>query len=139
MPTRKRVQQLVDLVEQGKFVEALQECYADDATTQENHEPPRIGLPRLIRDERKVMASFRKIDARLVDDFLVQDQRVVIRWRFEFTHPLGFRIVLDELAYQLWRDDRIVEERFYYDPAQLPLSGLRRFGRRLSRLFHTPK
>ncbi len=67
------------------------------------------------------MASFRKIDARLVDDFLVQDQRVVIRWRFEFTHPLGFRIVLDELAYQLWRDDRIVEERFYYDPAQLPL------------------
>ena len=80
------------------------------------------------------MASFRKIEARLVDDFLIQDQRVVIHWCFEFTHPLGFKIVLDELAYQLWRDDRIVEERFYYDPSQLPLSGLRRFGRRLSRL-----
>jgi len=135
MPSRKRVQQLVEMVEQGKFVEALQEFYADDAATQENHEPPRIGLPRLIRDERKVMASFRKIEARLVDDFLVQDQRAVIHWRFEFTHPLGFKIVLDELAYQLWRDDKIVEEHFYYDPSQLPLSGLRRFGRRLSRIF----
>ena len=135
MPSRQRVQQLVDLVEQGQFVEALQEFYAEDARTQENHEPPRIGLPRLIRDERKVMDGFRDIDASLVDDFFVQGERAVIHWRFVFTHPLGFRIVLDELAYQLWRGDRIIEERFYYDPAQLPLSGLRRFGRRLSRLF----
>jgi len=135
MPSRNRVQQLVELVEQGKFVEALQEFYAEDATTQENHEPPRIGLPRLIREERRLMAGFRKIEAALVDNFFVQDQRAVIHWRFEFTHPLGLKIVLDELAYQLWRDDKIIEERFYYDPAQLPLSGLRRFGRRLSRLF----
>jgi hypothetical protein len=26
---------------------------------------------------------------------------------------------LDELARQRWQGDRIVEERFYYDPAQL--------------------
>jgi hypothetical protein len=26
---------------------------------------------------------------------------------------------MDELALQRWRGDRIVEERFYYDPAQL--------------------
>jgi hypothetical protein len=26
---------------------------------------------------------------------------------------------MEELAHQRWRGDRIVEERFYYDPAQL--------------------
>jgi hypothetical protein len=26
---------------------------------------------------------------------------------------------MDELAHQLWRGDRVAEERFYYDPAQL--------------------
>jgi hypothetical protein len=25
---------------------------------------------------------------------------------------------LDELALQTWRDDKIVEEQFYYDPSQ---------------------
>ena len=135
MPSRQRVQQLVDMVERGQFVEALQEFYAEDARTWENHEPPKVGLPRLIRDERKVMATFRTIDSKLVDDFLVQGDRAVLRWRFEFTHALGLRIVMDELAYQLWRGDRIVEERFYYDSAELPLSALRRFGRRLARLF----
>ena len=32
-------------------------------------------------------------------------------------HWTGF--VLEELAHQRWRGDRIAEERFYYDPAQL--------------------
>jgi len=28
---------------------------------------------------------------------------------------------LNELAYQLWRDNKIVSERSYYDPAQRPV------------------
>jgi hypothetical protein len=135
MPSRQRVQQLVDMVEQGRFVEALQEFYDEDARTWENHEPPKVGLPRLIREERKVLATFKTIESSLVDEFFVQGDRAVLRWRFVFTHPLGLRIVMDELALQLWRGDKIVEERFYYDSAEIPLSGLRRFRRRLARLF----
>ena len=31
----------------------------------------------------------------------------------------GKKRLLDELALQKWSGDRIVEEQFYYDPAQL--------------------
>ena len=44
MPSRERVQQLIKFVESGKYVEALQEFYAEDAAMQENNETPRTGL-----------------------------------------------------------------------------------------------
>jgi hypothetical protein len=35
------------------------------------------------------------------------------------TGPNGQTRSLDELALQIWQGDRIVRERFYYDPGQI--------------------
>jgi len=51
----------------------------------------------------------------------VNGNTVVIRWIFEFEALAGTNTRLEELAYQRWEDDRIVEEKFYYDPRQLRL------------------
>jgi len=118
MPSRERVRALIARVEQGRYVEALQQFYADDATMQENGQPPRIGLQKLIEHERGVIAAFKEIRTLPVDICLVDGDRVVIRWVFEFTRADGTRFRLDELALQRWRGDRIAEERFYYDPSQ---------------------
>ena len=119
MPSRERVAALIARVEQGKYVEALQEFYADDATMQENGNPPRVGLKALVAHERGVMEAFKEIRTLPVKAWLVDGDRVVINWVFEFTRPDGTRLRMDELAHQLWRGDRVAEERFYYDPAQL--------------------
>jgi ketosteroid isomerase-like protein len=122
MPTRERVKQLIALVERGKFVEALQEFYAADASMQENTAPPRVGLANLIAHERGVLAAFSEVRTRPVEGYLVDGDRVVINWVFEFVGHDGRTSRMDELAYQLWRGDRIVQERFYYDPAQMRVS-----------------
>lgn len=119
MPSRERVKALIERVEQGKYVEALQEFYTEDATMQENGQPPRAGRNRLIEHERGVMAAFREIRTLPVDTWFVDGDRVAIRWVFEFTRADGTRFRMDEVALQRWRGDRVVEERFYYDPAQL--------------------
>lgn len=119
MPSRERVAALIERVEQGKYVEALQEFYAEDATMQENGNPPRVGLKALVEHERGVMAGYKEIRTLPVKAWLVDGDQVVIHWMFEFTRPDGARSRMDELALQRWRGDRIVEERFYYDPAQL--------------------
>ena len=49
----------------------------------------------------------------------VNGDHVVIRWVFQFEFHDGARTRLDELAYQRWEGDRIVEEKFFYDPHQL--------------------
>ena len=119
MPSNERVAALIARVEQGKYVEALQEFYSDDATMQENGNPPRVGLRKLVDHERGVMAAFKEIHTLPVRTWLVQGDYVVINWVFEFTRANGTRFRMDELALQRWSGDRVAEERFYYDPAQL--------------------
>ena len=119
MPSRERVAALVAMVEQGNYVEAIREFYAEDASMQENGEPPRVGRDRLIEHEWRMLTAHKETRTLPVESFLVDGDRVVIRWVFEFTRLDGTSFRMDELTHQRWRGDRIVDERFYYDPAQL--------------------
>ncbi len=117
MPSRQRVEQLIQMVERGAFVEALQEFYADDASARENGEAPTVGLPQLIERERRTLAAFR-VRTLPGSSCLVDGDRALIHWQFEFSDAQGRSMRFEEAASQLWRGERIVEERFYYDPAQ---------------------
>ena len=119
MPSRERVAALISMVEQGKYVEAIGEFYAEDATMQENAAPPRGGRDKLIEGERRMLAAHKAARTLPVDSLLVDGDYSVIRWVFIFTRHDGTSFRMEELAHQRWRGDRIVEERFYYDPAQL--------------------
>jgi ketosteroid isomerase-like protein len=118
MPTRERVKALITLVEKGLYVDAIQRFYTKDATMQENMQPPRRGMEALIAGEEKFLAGLKEVHALPVQEFLVEGDRVIINWVFEVVAIDGRKYRMDELAWQRWSGDRIVEERFYYDPAQ---------------------
>jgi SnoaL-like polyketide cyclase len=112
------VKKLISLVEQRKFLEAIQEFYADNASMQENNAPPRAGLATLLENERKFLTTVKSTDVSRAESFLVDGNRVAIHWIFEFTNLQGQKRRLEEIAYQLWQDGKIVRERFFYDPKQ---------------------
>jgi hypothetical protein len=118
MSVKENVQKLISLAEQGEFLEAIQTFYAEDATMQENNAPPRAGLPALLENERRVLASTKEIKTR-VDSFVVDGNRAAINWVFEMTNLKGEKHTLNEVAYQLWQDGKIIREKFFYDPAQM--------------------
>jgi len=122
MPSREHVESFIALVVQGKYVEAIQEFYTEDASMQENLEPPRTGLQALVAGEEKALAAFKEIRTVAAKSFLVDGDRVAINWLFEMVAHDGRSFRLDEIAYQLWRGDKISEERFYYDPGQRKLA-----------------
>ena len=115
---RERVAQLVALAEQGKFLEAIEEFYDENAVMQDNDGPPRASLAELLAYERRAMEAFKEIHVNRADSILVDQDRVAINWIYEFTDVNGRRRRLNEIAYQQWRDGKIVREKFYYDPAQ---------------------
>ncbi|HTD04427.1 nuclear transport factor 2 family protein [Undibacterium sp.] len=117
MPNRKSVERLIQLVENDRTVQAMQEFYADDATMQENSQPPRVGLAHLLEHEQQVLRKFKSIHPQPVDAFFIDGDQVVIHWMFDFTTHDDRRFRLDELAYQTWSGEKIIRERFYYDPA----------------------
>jgi ketosteroid isomerase-like protein len=117
MPDRSRVEAFIATVVRGEYVKAIADFYAEDASMQENDEPPRIGRDRLIAHETKALQAMKQVHTHSVDTFLVDGDKVVIRWRFDITGGDGRTRRLDELSLQRWRGDRIAEERFFYDPA----------------------
>ncbi len=119
MPSKAVLDAFVALVESEKFDAAIERYYAEDASMQENLDQPRRGRDSLVEHERNVMRTFKTIHARHVAPVFASGDHVVIRWQFEFTGPDGNTKQMDELAYQRWQGDRIVEERFYYDPRQV--------------------
>lgn len=112
------VEKFVAAVEAGDTVQALLDFYAEDASMQENTGPPRRGREALVAHERRNLAGVRWQRAFCVRPVLVAGDRAVVRWRFEFETQAGRVQRFEELAYQVWRDGRIVEETFFYDPAQ---------------------
>lgn len=119
MPTTATLEAFVALVERNAHVEAIEAFYAPDASMQENDTPPRVGRDLLVEGERRVLAKTRRVLSRCVRPVFVHGDRVVICWIFEFEWLDGSTTRMEELAYQRWEGERIVEERLFYDPAQL--------------------
>jgi len=119
MPAAATVQDLINAVEAGQFVEAIQRFYAESASMRENGDAPRIGLPALVENEQRVMSVFPTIKGRCLTPPLIDGDRVAINWSFDFVRADGSVAHMEEIAWQRWLGGKVVEERFFYDPRQL--------------------
>jgi len=119
MPTPDTLERFIARVESNAHAEALAEFYAADASMQENQSAPRVGREAHIANERRVLAKAKSVSSTCVRPVFVSGDRVVIRWIFRFEWLDGTVTRMEELAYQRWEGERVAEETFFYDPAQL--------------------
>ena len=119
MPTQETLERFIARVEQNAHAEAIEEFYTADASMQENQGAPRTGRDALVAHERKVLARARSVFSECVRPVFVHGDRVVIRWIFRFEWNDGSATRIEELACQRWEGERIAQETFFYDPAQM--------------------
>ena len=119
MPNRQTIEAFVALVEAGDYVGAIEQFYAPEASTRENTADPVVGREVLMAKERGVMAAYRNIEACRIGPSLIDGDTVAARWKFTFTGNDGSVRTLEEIAWQTWRDEQLIEERFFYDPRQM--------------------
>ena len=119
MPSTDTLERFIARVEQNAHAEAIEEFYTAGASMQENQAPPRVGRDELVAGERRVLARARRVRSRCVRPVLAAGDVVVVRWVFEFDWQDGRSTRIEELAWQRWEGERIAEEQFFYDPAQL--------------------
>ena len=119
MPSRQAVEALAAAIEAGRYVEAIQEFYVEDASMRENLGEPRVGRAVLAAGEQAVMARYQTIIAERIGPAIVDGDHVASRWRFSFTARSGAQLALEEVAWQRWEGDKVAEETFFYDPAQM--------------------
>jgi ketosteroid isomerase-like protein len=119
MPTPDTLERFIARVESGAHADACAEFYTEDSSMQENQKPPRFGRDAHVANEKRVLARAKSVESICVRPVFVNGDRVVIRWNFRFVWADGSITDMDELAYQRWEGERIAEEIFFYDPAQL--------------------
>lgn len=119
MPSREVVEAFAKRLEDGDFIGAIEQFYVPDAATYENDAAPTVGRDKLVAKERGVLAASREVKAVRIGPSLIEGDHVASRWKFSFTNADGVTRTLEEIAWQTWRGNEIIEERFFYDPKQL--------------------
>jgi hypothetical protein len=119
MPSPGTLERFIARVEQNAHAEALEEFYTESSSMRENQGEPRIGRELHIANERRVLARAKTVRSRCVRPVFTAGDHVVIRWIFDFEWLDGTFTHMEELAYQRWEGERVAEEQFFYDPAQV--------------------
>jgi SnoaL-like protein len=119
MPSIATLQAFADTVEANDHVGAILRFYAPDASTRENGNPPLVGRDKLAEKESMVLESVAGVKTTRLGPLLLDGDQSAIRWRFEFTGKDGSSRVMEEVAWQTWRGEQVIEERFFYDPAAM--------------------
>ena len=119
MPSIATLQAFAATVEANDHVGAILRFYAPDASTRENENPPLVGRDKLAQKESTMLASVAGVKTTRLGPLLLDGDQSAIRWRFEFTGKDGSSRVIEEVAWQTWRGEEGIEERFFYDPAAI--------------------
>ena len=117
MPSRARLDEFIAVVESGDHAGDIERYYTEDSSMQENAGAPRVGRDVLVAHERGVLARMTHVYSKAMSSVVEGDQ-VAIHWIFELTDKSGKVHRIDEVALQQWRGDKILRERFFYDPSK---------------------
>jgi len=113
---RHRVDTLNTMIQQGRIMDAMNEFYADDVVMSENDTEATVGLEANLEREKEFVANTQWHACEL-KDVAIDGDTAMVRWRMDFTNALyGQRLAFTQVAFQRWRNGKIVEERFYYSP-----------------------
>ncbi|MEM1324096.1 MAG: nuclear transport factor 2 family protein [Bacteroidota bacterium] len=118
MPSPQTLEAFIQAVEQQPHDEVIAQYYTEDASIQENQNDPRVGLPNLIENERKMLHRALNVQSACIRPYFQSDNKVAIRWKFRFEWKDHSITEIEEMAYQEWEGEKIKREQFFYDPQQ---------------------
>lgn len=113
---KTQVEELNQMVLEGRIMDAFEHFYTDDVVMQENDQPPTVGkAANRIREEAFIsnLVDFRGAE---VKSLAVNEEEGVtmVEWFFDYTHKEWGDRTFSQVSVQQWRDGRIAREQFFY-------------------------
>jgi ketosteroid isomerase-like protein len=120
----KSVRELEDALNQelqrGNILDAFERFYSEDVMMQENALAPCCGKSanrERVRQWADTVADLHS--ARLIGS-AVSGDRAYSEWEYDATYKNGRRHKMNEVAMRQWQNEKVVFERFYWDPTTYP-------------------
>lgn len=118
MELKKLHEQVIDYLKQGKFVEGIEDFYAEDATAQENNKEVASGRQNMATAEAeflKKVTSYHGIDvlASAIDDRGNGSGTVLYEAVMKWDQSDKGHVEVEQTVVERWQDGKIQNIRFY--------------------------
>jgi len=114
MSIKNQVQAVIDGIVAGKILETFDAYYADDVVMSENRKDERIGKIANREYELKFLENLQEFHGAKVGRVIIEDDNAAVEWTFDVTFKGGNRVVMQQVAVQTWKDEKIIREDFYH-------------------------
>ena len=110
------VENLNQMILDGKILEAHDKHYAETVVQQENEDPPTVGKAANRKREEEWLDKVTEFRTAQVKSVAIDPENEVamVEWFFDYTHADWGERRYHQIARQQWKDGKIVHERFYY-------------------------
>ena len=110
------LEELNDMILQGKMLEAFEKFYAPQVIMQENENPPVVGKNACRAKEEAFVNNITEFRGATLKSVLISDRITVVEWLFDFTHAEWGVRNYTQVSVQRWNEEgQIVNEKFYYN------------------------
>ena len=116
--------QVIDYLRQGKFAEGIEDFYAEDATAQENNNPPTAGRSHMVAAEKEFLKKVTHYDgievlATAIDDLGDGNGIVFYEAVMKWEQADKGLVTVEQAVVERWKDGKIQNIRFYgnFDPS----------------------
>jgi hypothetical protein len=116
-------EQVIEYLMQGKFAEGIENFYAENATAQENTNPPTVGRATMVENERKFLnkvTAYHGIEilATGIDDQGGGNGVVLYEAIMQWDQSDKGHVSVNQVVVERWKDGKIAHIRFYgnFDP-----------------------
>lgn len=112
--------ELSQALQAQKVLEAFEQFYADDVVMQENSEELCRGKAANRQRTLEWAGTVSEFHGARLIGSAVSGDRAYSEWEYDVTYKNGVRYQINEVAVRVWRDGKVVSERFYWDPGKYP-------------------
>lgn len=106
---------LNQLILQGKALEAFEMYYDDNVVMQENEFAPTIGKEANRKREIEFHSSIAEFRNAEILQTAVGDDVSFVMWKYDFTHTEWGVRNYTQVSVQHWKDGKIIKEQYFYN------------------------
>ena len=112
---RTNVDQLNQMILEGKILEAFDKFYAPEVQMQDNDFPVRDGFEVNRQFEEAFVGGLTEFRGAKVINTIISDDIAVNEWWMDYTHKDFGTRNYTQVSVQRWKNGKIIEEKFYYN------------------------
>lgn len=110
----EKIDDLNDLVLQGKALEAFEKYYHDEVIMQENESTPTVGKEANRQREIEFFSSITEFRSARPLKITVGEGVSMVQWHYDYTHKNWGVRNYSQVSVQEWKDGKIIKEQFFY-------------------------